>query len=314
MKAPRFSLLLPALLLAACERGAAQAPHTAAHAGEPGSASPAQQAEGEFAPEERTDRGNDLSRAASAPPPSAGAAPSSEARRDDRAFESKKASADERPGLGTTWGENRTSRVASAPFDRADSENPFATLSLNYNDEPGVRALSRRATGAYVGFDPASFSAARGAVTVRLLDENGSPLPSTRIGGRDYVVGNDAQRYVIEIQNHTGSRFEAVGTVDGLDVIDGRAGSFRKRGYIVGPWSSVEIDGFRRSNASVAAFRFGAVKDSYAARSGDDRNVGVIGVAFFDEQGSSPPWTLHELERREQADPFPGRFAAPPPR
>jgi hypothetical protein len=126
-------------------------------------------------------------------------------------------------------------------------------------------------------------------------------------------MGNDGDRYAIRIQNQTGARFEAVATVDGLDVIDGEAGSFEKRGYLVQPWSTVEIDGFRRSEDVVAAFRFGRVKDSYAAKRGNDRNVGVIGVAVFHERGSSWPWTQRELDRRSGADAFPGRFAPPPP-
>jgi hypothetical protein len=103
-----------------------------------------------------------------------------------------------------------------------------------------------------------------------------------------------------------------VATVDGLDVIDGQPGSFEKRGYLVAPWSTVEIDGFRRSEDEVAAFRFGRVRDSYAAKRGSDRNVGVIGVAVFQERGSSWPWTERELRRRDSADAFPGRFAPAP--
>ena len=64
----------------------------------------------------------------------------------------------------------------------------------------------------------------------------------------------------------------------------------------------------------VAAFRFGAVSDSYAAEMGDDRNVGIIAVALFGERGAVVPWLDHAAARRRGADPFPGRFAAPPPR
>jgi hypothetical protein len=62
----------------------------------------------------------------------------------------------------------------------------------------------------------------------------------------------------------------------------------------------------------VAAFRFGSVRGSYAAGKGGERNVGVIGVALFSERGAERPWTAREIERREAADPFPGRFASPP--
>jgi len=221
--------------------------------------------------------------------------------------------AEERPGLGTSWGETRTSYVSNAPFDRADYSRPFALVALNYNDDAGIQAMARRAGNAYASFDRSGVDAAQGAVSVRLLDESGTPLPSAYFAGQDYVAGNDGQRYVIQIENHTGNRFEAVATVDGLDVIDGKDGNISKRGYLIDPWGTLQIDGFRRSQSAVAAFRFGAVKDSYAARKGNDRNVGVIGVAFFHERGSVLPWTERELQRRESANPFPGGFASPPP-
>ena len=164
----------------------------------------------------------------------------------------------ERPGLGTTWGETRTSYVSNQSFDRADYSHPFALVSLNNNDETGVQAMARRAGNAYGSFEASNVEVAQDALTVQILDESGSPLRSASFGGRDYVVGADGQRYTIQIENHTGNRFEAVATVDGLDVVDGKDGSLSKRGYLIDPWSSLNIDGFRRSQIEVAAFtRFG---------------------------------------------------------
>lgn len=239
-------------------------------------------------------------------PAAPAAAPRSEAGA-DRAYEPMP----ERPGLGTEWGETRDSRVSSAPFERQAWSSPLSVTSFFYNDESGVRAMlgsgywDRRTDGV---------SAARGALTIRVVDDSGAPLPTFSSGGKSYVMGSHGARYSIRIQNQTGARFEAVATVDGLDVIDGGPGSFEKRGYLVAPWSTVEIDGFRRSQDEVAAFRFGRVKDSYAAKRGDDRNVGVIGVAVFQERGASWPWSQRELDRRDSADAFPGRFAPPPSR
>jgi hypothetical protein len=199
--------------------------------------------------------------------------------------------------------------VSSAPFERQDDDTPLSTTSIYYNDESGARAALG---SSYWTTQREGISAARGAITIQLVDGGGAPLPTLATGDRNLVVGQDGARYAIRIENHSGARFEAVATVDGLDVIDGRPGSFEKRGYLVAPWSTVEIDGFRRSEAEVAAFRFGRVRDAYAARRGDDRNVGVIGVAVFEERGARWPWTQRELERRDDADPFPGRFAPAP--
>lgn len=241
--------------------------------------------------------------------PPAPAARGEAAASSDGTYEPAPTPKEDRPGLGTEWGETRQSRVSSAPFQRADGDRPFTTTSFFYNDESGVRAAlgsdfwNRRSDGV---------SAARGAITVRVVDDRGAPLQTFSGGGRSYVMGSDGDRYSIRIENQTGARFEAVATVDGLDVIDGQPGSFEKRGYLVNPWSTVEIDGFRRSEEEVAAFRFGRVRDSYAAKRGNDRNVGVIGVAIFQERGSSYPWTDRELRRRDSADAFPGRFAPAP--
>ncbi|MEZ4220045.1 MAG: hypothetical protein R3B13_03880 [Polyangiaceae bacterium] len=228
-----------------------------------------------------------------------------------QAFEERKAESDAaaRPGLGTEWGENRTSRVSTAPFFR-EAQNPFAVAKLFYNDSNGARAMARQAGVSSLGNGMARI--AGGSISVRLLDSSGQPLEGFDNGENTYVVGQHGQRYVIQLQNHTGARFEAVATVDGLDVINGRAGSFSNRGYILAPFATVEIDGFRRSFDTVASFRFGAVKNSYAAKKGSDRNVGVIGVAFFQERGTTFPWSREEINRRHGADPFPGQFSEPP--
>lgn len=217
----------------------------------------------------------------------------------------------ERPGLGTEWGENRESRVSTSAFFRERPDQPFDVVKMFYNDAEGVRAMARRA--GVSDFRDSSGRSTRGALTVRLLDGSGRPLEGFSTGGNTYVIGDHGQRYIIQIKNNTGVRFEAVTTVDGLDVINGRAGSFSNRGYIINGFSTVEIDGWRRSTDTVAAFRFGRVSESYASKKGEDRNVGVIGVAFFEERGASFPWDNQEVDKRHNADPFPGQFAKPPP-
>ena len=233
------------------------------------------------------------------------AAPSAAAQTDEY-----RAERETRPGLATMWGEDRASRVTEVSFVRRNPSQPFAEVSLYYNDRAGVSAMAAQ-SGRSDWYDNV-FPVGMSRLTVRLLDERGLPLPSTRAGGRSYVVGEYGQRYVIQIQNQTGNRVEAVATVDGLDVIDGRPGSYQKNGYVIGPWATVQIDGFRRSSDTVAAFRFGSVAESYAERKGEGRNVGVIGVALFDEAGSVWPWTDQEVQRRHNADPFPSRYAQPP--
>ncbi len=241
----------------------------------------------------------------------------------------------ERPGLGTAWGENRISPVRKVSFER-QGRTPAFLASLLYNDAEGVEALRARIGRRYRAGEP-MFRAFRGSaassdawqgVVVSVVDDEGRMLPAYHLDDRVLLVGEMGQRYVIEVDNRTEQRFEIVASVDGLDVVDGRTASLDKSGYVVEPHGHLSIDGYRRSLNEVAAFRFGSVRGSYAARSAEfgDRHVGVIGVALFAERGADAlridnrdgeDAVLREDEEaahREAANPFPGRFAQPPPK
>lgn len=212
--------------------------------------------------------------------------------------------------LGTRWGETRESQIIATGFRRADPARPLATVALYYNDAAGIRAMG--GVGQPRRSRPVLAAAADGLVSVELRDQSGGLLPGLEIAGRWFVLGEMGRRYSIAVRNETDARIEVVLSVDGLDVVDGRAASFRKRGYVIAPRGRLNVEGFRQSSDAVAAFRFGSVSESYAARKhGDTRNVGLIGVAVFNEYGSDP-FALRERERRLRASPFPGNFASPP--
>ena len=121
------------------------------------------------------------------------------------------------------------------------------------------------------------------------VESYGSSLPIYSHRGQSYVEGVYGNTYAVRVFNHTGRRVEAVVTVDGRDVISGQVGNYRgNRGYVIAPYDSVLIEGFRSSWSNVAAFTFTSVGDSYAARMGDATNVGVIGVAVFKEKSYRP--------------------------
>lgn len=230
----------------------------------------------------------------------------------------------ERPGLGTEYGESHYSPVRDVPFERG-SATPLFLGSIHYNDAQGVEAQRDRLLRRYFPGEPVwrTFSGNRptpwNGVTISIVDESGQPLPAYHLPNHILVAGTAGQRYAIAVENRTGQRFELVASVDGQDVVDGRSASLDKRGYIVDAHHVIRIEGFRRTMTEVAAFRFGSVRNSYAARTSEfgDRNVGVIGVALFVERGAPIPAYGPDLDdearRREAADPFPGRFAPPPP-
>jgi hypothetical protein len=113
---------------------------------------------------------------------------------------------------------------------------------------------------------------------------DGVPVRTFTHAGETHILGSEGSRYVLRIHNRSRRRIEAVVSVDGLDVMDGKPGSFDKRGYLVPAHDHVDIDGWRLSEREAAAFRFAPIVDSYSAKTGSARNVGVIGVAVFPER------------------------------
>ena len=215
-----------------------------------------------------------------------------------------------RPGLATQWGETRTSQVHSASFTRGNPDNPIVT-SIYYNNREGIRAMV--GSLAYQQITPKSFPLvgnffSPGEIAWGIQNEAGQLLEGLSVNDNNYVIGEVGRRYAIVIHNYTDRRIEVVLSVDGLDVLDGKPAAFTKPGYLIAPYSSLEVDGFRQSMETVAAFRFGSVSQSYANKKyGDTRNVGVIGLALFYEYLPND-----EINRRHSADPFPNRFATPP--
>ncbi len=241
-----------------------------------------------------------------------GPAPLAHAKMRDSATASRSSPiAQERPGLGTRWGETRVSRVDVTGFRRAQPSRPLVTTAIHYNDAEGIRAMIG-ATLTPRRSRPSLGSPAGNLLAVEIRDGSGRLLPGTAVGGRWFVIGEKGGRYSINVRNRSDVRIEVVLSVDGLDVLDGRAASFRKRGYVIAPHGTLRVEGFRQSTEAVAAFRFSSVRESYAnQKHGETRNVGVIGIAAFNEYGTNP--LDEEAQRRLKANPFPGSgFATPP--
>jgi len=182
------------------------------------------------------------------------------------------------------------------------SSSPESQLSVLYTNKEGLPSSAWRTSQPfYIGSDA--------TITVK----SGRKLSAYKNGSEHIVVGEHGDRYTISVKNRTRDRIEVVLSVDGQDVLDGKSASTRKRGYVIAPYSTIQVEGFRRSYESVAAFRFGSVASSYAERStGSSRNVGVIGAAVYREKDV-------EWNKRRNADPFPGetgsgQFARPPHR
>jgi hypothetical protein len=131
---------------------------------------------------------------------------------------------------------------------------------------------------------------AQSAVDMSIVDrDSGQTLTVYRKAGRSYVAGRPASRYAIRLSNRSAGRVMVVLSVDGVNVVSGQTASWNQGGYVLEPWGSYDITGWRKSDTAIAAFEFAALRDSYAARTGRPANVGVIGMAVFLERPASPP-------------------------
>ncbi|EKT61236.1 hypothetical protein [Providencia sneebia] len=182
--------------------------------------------------------------------------------------------------LGTQWGEDIQSSVQSVRAIRL-SQTPYDSLTIHYR---GELVPSHVYTQTAIPLSP--------LIIQVINEEKGQPMPLYRDKqGRYILPALDGMRYSLRIANNDRKRtYEAVTTVDGLDVLNGQAGSFRNSGYLIRPGKQVEIDGFRKSSQEVAAFRFTTPENAYVNqnRQGDERNIGVIGMAIFEVKEALP--------------------------
>lgn len=137
---------------------------------------------------------------------------------------------------------------------------------------------------------------ARPLVDIGIVDrDRGDWLGQIRHRGQDWIEGEPGHRYSVRLTNTTGGRVLVVLSIDGVNAVSGQTAHPSQAGYVLGPWESTEINGWRKSLDDVAQFVFTDLPDSYAARTGRPDNVGVIGIAVFEEARPvyyepAPPW------------------------
>src|SRR5205814_1223188 len=84
-------------------------------------------------------------------------------------------------------------------------------------------------------------------------------------------------------------------------------------GYVLSANECYEINGWRKSNSTTAAFYFTELPDAYATRTGRPDNVGVIGVAFFREKPHRVVWKdSPKIAAARAAEPMARQDAAAP--
>ncbi len=130
---------------------------------------------------------------------------------------------------------------------------------------------------------------APGPADLQVVDrEAGQVLSPWSHHGRQFIAGEPGSRYALRVTNHTAGRILVVLSVDGVNVVTGETAGWGQDGYVLHPYQTYDVIGWRKSNQEVAAFAFAALPQSYAARTGRPGEVGVIGMAAFTERAAEP--------------------------
>ncbi|WP_202843241.1 hypothetical protein [Luteimonas saliphila] len=155
-------------------------------------------------------------------------------------------------------------------------------------------------------------AAARSLVRIDVVDrDSGQWLPEYPHRRESWIAGTPGHRYGVRLTNNTGERLLVVLSVDGVNAVTGQTAHPSQTGYVLAPWQSTEITGWRKSYQDVAGFVFTALPDSYAARTGRPDHVGTIGVAVFRERTYRYPHPLPSPPIARGADAGKSRSAAP---
>lgn len=197
--------------------------------------------------------------------------------------------------LGTKWGDDVRSTIHMVDLRRVSGE-PIEQMQINY----AAKNYSGRAIN--------SKSLLAGKIDFSVADDRGV-LPIYRDNRQYYLQGQNGQAYRLIYHNNSADTYEIVASVDGLNVMNGSAASRYDSGYVLNPYSDLVIEGFRKSNSSVASFIFSQPDDAYAANTsqGSINNTGVIGTAIYALYDPSKP-----QPRQPQAYPADNGYAAPP--
>lgn len=144
--------------------------------------------------------------------------------------------------------------------------------------------------------------AARPLVDIAVVDrDSGQTLRQYPHRGDTWVAGTPGRPYSVRLANTSAERVLVVLSIDGINAVTGQTADPSQAGYVLEPWQSAEIEGWRKSLHEVARFEFTDLGDSYAARTGRPGEVGVIGVAVFREYRAPrsyprPPAVARESE------------------
>lgn len=165
------------------------------------------------------------------------------------------------------------------------SLNSFA---LEYEANPGTSKLNN--IGRTVFFNNANTT---------------QPMDVFFHNGKYYLAGNSGDNYEINVCNkqprfpQNSPRKLFIVSVDGLNVVSGDPANYNQSGYVVSNGDCTKIKGWRKNMNEEARFVLTNQSSSYNAKTNNDqRNIGVIGIAVFDEYREPQPTPMISEESK----------------
>lgn len=123
-------------------------------------------------------------------------------------------------------------------------------------------------------------------ITLEIL-VNGSPITEYTKDGNRYIEGRKESNYTLRVKNHSWEKVLIVPSVDGISVMDGKIAGSQSSGYVLSPGQSYDIEGWRTDLNNVRKFEFVKHSKSYAEKTEQGGNLGVIGLLCFKEKPKS---------------------------
>lgn len=155
----------------------------------------------------------------------------------------------------------------------------FNSFALEYEANPGTSKVNN--IGRSVFFNNANTN---------------QPMDVFFNNGKYYLAGNSGDNYEINVCNkqprfpQNSPRKLFIVSVDGLNVVSGEPANYNQSGYVVSNSDCTKIKGWRKNMNEEARFVLTNQSSSYNAKTNNDqRNVGIIGIAVFDEYREPQP-------------------------
>jgi hypothetical protein len=129
------------------------------------------------------------------------------------------------------------------------------------------------------------------SIDLSILVKN-KPIKEYYHEGNTFIEGRNGSEYIIRVHNHGSRSTEAIISVDGINIINGKDASDSSPGYLIRAYQTLDIPCWKVNGSEGAKFCFGTKEHSYSAEIGKGTdNTGVIGVRAFYEKLYYPVYT-----------------------